>query len=236
MKKLIILFTIFIFMSCGVPKKEHEQMKEDLENKIVKLENDKVKLENQVKSLESQLDQIKYGAERLYKKGTEFYNNKKYKEAKSNFDELFKRHPESEEAKKSKSRYAQVKTIVAKIEKNEKAKAEADRKRRAKEAWRKSCDIELISWNWVTEYGYVKARGQVKNISNQSLKNVQALATYYDKNGNFISSDDAIIKYNPILPGQTSPFETITTYNPAMKKAAIEFKIMWGKKLKTFSK
>jgi hypothetical protein len=55
--------------------------------------------------------------------------------------------------------------------------------------------------------------GQVKNVSSQPLKNVTAVGIWLDKDGEFIKSDDAIIEYNPILPGQTSPFKTMSTGN-----------------------
>ena len=76
--------------------------------------------------------------------------------------------------------------------------------------------------------GYHIVEGQVKNISNQSLKNVKVVATWLDKNGGFIKSDDAIVEYNPILPGQTSPFKTMSSTNPAMSKYTVEFKTLFG--------
>jgi hypothetical protein len=46
--------------------------------------------------------------------------------------------------------------------------------------------------------------------------------------GDFVSSDDALIEYNPLLAGQTSPFKTITKGNPAIKRCKIGFKHFWG--------
>jgi hypothetical protein len=76
--------------------------------------------------------------------------------------------------------------------------------------------------------GYHYVEGQVQNLSTQALKNVTAVATWFDKDGGFIKSSDAIIDYNPILPGQTSPFKTITSGNPAMSKYSVEFKELLG--------
>jgi hypothetical protein len=76
--------------------------------------------------------------------------------------------------------------------------------------------------------GYHIVEGQVKNVSNEALKNVTAVATWYDENGEFIKSDDALIDYNPILPGQTSSFKTLSTGNPAMAKYTVAFKILMG--------
>lgn len=88
--------------------------------------------------------------------------------------------------------------------------------------------LELITYNWHTEHGYAILEGQVKNISSQSLKSVIALASFYDANSGFIASSDALIDYNPILPGQTSPFKVMKTENPAMEKARVEFKYLMG--------
>ncbi len=88
--------------------------------------------------------------------------------------------------------------------------------------------LELETWTWGEEYSYAIAHGTVKNISGESLKNVQAVVSFYAKDGTFITSDDALIDYNPILPGQTSPFKVIATHNPAMRKAGIEFKELMG--------
>lgn len=88
--------------------------------------------------------------------------------------------------------------------------------------------LELQTWHWGESYSHVVAEGTVKNTSSESLKNVTAVVQYYDKDGTFITSADALIDYNPIMPGQVSPFKTITTANPAMKKANINFKSLMG--------
>ena len=64
--------------------------------------------------------------------------------------------------------------------------------------------------------------------SDRSLQNVTAVASWFDKDGNFIKSADALIDFNPILPGQTSPYKTITSSNFAMARFTIEFKTLMG--------
>jgi hypothetical protein len=88
--------------------------------------------------------------------------------------------------------------------------------------------LELKNFGWHTEYGYAILEGQVTNISAVPLKNVTAVASFYDAKGGFVTSSEALIEYNPILPGQTSPFSVGTTENPAMKKAAVDFKDLLG--------
>ena len=88
--------------------------------------------------------------------------------------------------------------------------------------------LELQSWNWHTEYDFAIAEGRIKNISAEPLRNVQAIVTFSTKSGDFITTDDALIDLNPILPGQTSSFKVIATENPAMAKASVDFKTLMG--------
>lgn len=88
--------------------------------------------------------------------------------------------------------------------------------------------LELVKYAWHIEYGYAILEGQVKNISPQPLKNVTAVASFYDASDGFITSSNTLISFNPVLPGQTSPFKVMATQNPAMKKAGIEFKYLLG--------
>lgn len=88
--------------------------------------------------------------------------------------------------------------------------------------------LELQSWHWGEEYSHAIAEGTVKNISGENLRNVTAVVTFMSKDGSFITSSDALVDYNPILPGQTSPFKVITTHNPAMRRARVEFKELMG--------
>lgn len=88
--------------------------------------------------------------------------------------------------------------------------------------------LEVQKWHWYKEYDYAIAEGTVKNISSESLNNVLAVLQIYDKHGNFIKSDNALIEYRPILPGQTSPFKVMSSFNPEMGNASIDFKNFSG--------
>lgn len=121
--------------------------------------------------------------------------------------------------------------VVHYIQKKNRA---SDKKR--KEEYRDSCQLEIISSGWSVDHGYAQYEGQVKNISNLKLKNVQAIVTWYDKNGGMITSSSALIEYNPILPGQTSPFKVMKTANPAMQKAGVDFSHLLGGTIKTYLK
>jgi hypothetical protein len=110
------------------------------------------------------------------------------------------------------------------------AKRDQEKKQRA------ASDLELLNWQWRSEHGWVYAEGQVKNISGRQLRSVQAVVTWYDRKGNFITSDSSFIEYNPILPGQSSPFKVMERYNPAMEKASLSFKYFAGGTIPTHHK
>lgn len=91
--------------------------------------------------------------------------------------------------------------------------------------------LELISWTCDKEYRYVFVRGEVKNVSSQSIKSVMAVGEFRTKDGTLVKSEDSLIDYNPILPGQTSPFKTGGTDNPAITNCSLSFKTLFGKQL-----
>lgn len=73
---------------------------------------------------------------------------------------------------------------------------------RVNERLKKEAPLRLLSWRWGEEYSYAIAEGQVRNVSAASLKNVTAVVTWYTASGEMITSDSALIEYNPIMPGQ----------------------------------
>jgi hypothetical protein len=87
----------------------------------------------------------------------------------------------------------------------------------------------LSSRGYQTEGGgYYIVEGEVRNISGERLADVEAVASWYASNGTFITSDSALIDYNPIMPGQTSPFKVMSTANPEMDKYSVGFKTVLG--------
>lgn len=88
--------------------------------------------------------------------------------------------------------------------------------------------LALISSTCTYEYGFERCEGYVKNITSGALENVEVVITWGDANGTPYSTDDALIDYNPILPGQESPWSTIGTYNPALTRYRVGFKDLLG--------
>lgn len=88
--------------------------------------------------------------------------------------------------------------------------------------------LELQNFRVYEEYGYSHIDGMVTNISGEPMKNVQAVGEFYTEDGTFVKSAEALLEYNPILPGQSSPFQVLTTTNPAIKKGHVVFKELFG--------
>lgn len=93
--------------------------------------------------------------------------------------------------------------------------------------------LELLSSNCSTEHGYIFITGEVKNISEKPLKNIMAVGTFRTKEGEFIKTAEALINYNPIMPGQSSPFKAGTSENPLIKNCQTTFKTLFGKSIST---
>src|SRR5690606_19468872 len=128
-------------------------------------------------------------------------------------------------------------TLMARLERSEKAaeqKREAEQKRAAEARARASSQLELLDWRWSESYGYAIAEGRVRNISGRRLENVVAQVTWYDRSEGFITADEALISLNPILPGQTSTFKVMASWNPAMHTASVSFKELFGGTIPTY--
>ncbi len=87
------------------------------------------------------------------------------------------------------------------------------------------------SWNWGEQYNYAIAEGRVTNRTSENIDNLLAVVTYEDGSGNMITSDDALVDFRPLLPGQTTTFKVITSFNPSMKTASLLFRTFGGEEI-----
>ena len=95
--------------------------------------------------------------------------------------------------------------------------------------------LNLLSNTGIKSNGFITIQGQVENISSNSLNNVEAVVRQYDKDDNFIRYDVATIEYNPIMPGQTSPFKVIGKDDPRIAKYSIYFQFTDGGQIETIN-
>ncbi|UCD89887.1 MAG: zinc ribbon domain-containing protein [Desulfobacterales bacterium] len=99
---------------------------------------------------------------------------------------------------------------------------------------REESDLALLRRRWYLRSGLATVEGEVKNISKGALERVQVIITWYDNDGNMLTSDSAFIEKDPIFPEHTSFFQVIKLYEPSMKTAKIEFKDMDGNSIATY--
>lgn len=89
--------------------------------------------------------------------------------------------------------------------------------------------LEVQSWRCVKgEYGYDYAEGEVKNVSAMRIENLVAVNTFRTADGTFVTSDDALVKYRPLMPGQTTPFKVASSANPMAKRCELSFMLLGG--------
>ena len=88
--------------------------------------------------------------------------------------------------------------------------------------------LEVQALTFTVDYGFNKVEGAVKNLTGEPMEGVTVVANFYDKKGTFVKSDSSLIDYNPILPGQESPFSTIGTSNPEIETVRVQFKYFFG--------
>ena len=82
-----------------------------------------------------------------------------------------------------------------------------------------------------TSEAFIECEGFVRNVSDRPLEDVLAVIINTDASGVPLSSDDALIDYNPILAGQESPWSVIINYNPAYTQWRVEFSELFGTKI-----
>lgn len=90
-------------------------------------------------------------------------------------------------------------------------------------------DVAVLALTCTPKYGGHEVEGEIKNLSSQPLSDVFIICTFLDANGRFISASDGTgTKFNPILPGQTSPFDDYGGLNPVITKVTVALSILNG--------
>ncbi len=92
--------------------------------------------------------------------------------------------------------------------------------------------LRLLGHSCSLEYTYEVWEGEVRNVSDERLDSVMAVVRFQDEAGTFVTSESAMIEYQPLMPGQTSPFKVATTNNPRIRHFTIGSKQMFGGELK----
>jgi hypothetical protein len=91
--------------------------------------------------------------------------------------------------------------------------------------------LALLSARSERTTGLVAIRGQVRNISAQHLERTLVAVTWRDDEGHFVTSGVALIEEDPILAGETSPFEVVSTWTNRMATYDVRFTTLRGEYL-----
>jgi hypothetical protein len=89
----------------------------------------------------------------------------------------------------------------------------------------------LSSRGGASSSAYYKVEGEVQNIGTTPLRSIVAVATWYDKQDSFISADSGLVEYDPLMPGQKSPYSVLIRANPLMHQYTVGFKQIGGGEL-----
>lgn len=88
--------------------------------------------------------------------------------------------------------------------------------------------LELLAFNPRVENGFVIIDGQVKNISESSIQNLMIVVSFFNKKNQFVTFSESFVEYKPLMPGQTSPFRIMDSFNPEMATPVPEFREYGG--------
>lgn len=91
--------------------------------------------------------------------------------------------------------------------------------------------LQLENWQWFSRSGYAIVEGRVRNVGQARIRNLEVVVEFYDRSGNFITSDSALSEFSPLMPNQSTPFRVMARYNPLMATASIRFKELLGSEL-----
>lgn len=95
-------------------------------------------------------------------------------------------------------------------------------------------DLQLVSFSCErSSQSFQRVEGFVKNVSGEALEDVEAVVAFEDGDGVPFMSGSALIDYDPLLPGQSSPYTVIARYNPAISFCSITFREFLGGTLST---
>ena len=91
--------------------------------------------------------------------------------------------------------------------------------------------LVLLNSNEQCGYGYCTISGRVKNISEHALSNIEVVGRWSDKNSTYEVTNDAMLEFNPLLPGQSSSFRVMHTDNPQLRWYRVNFKEFSGEEV-----
>ncbi len=78
----------------------------------------------------------------------------------------------------------------------------------------------------------MRVNGEVRNISNEPLEDVEVVAGFRSADGRLVKSGSALIDFNPLLPGQSSAFEARAEDDPEVSDCNVAFRKPGGEEIR----
>lgn len=69
--------------------------------------------------------------------------------------------------------------------------------------------------------GEIEVQGEVQNVSSQPIKLLILSAVFDGPAGQFVSTSDLPVEFDPVMPGQVSPFDGYGDYNPIVRTVKV---------------
>ncbi len=88
--------------------------------------------------------------------------------------------------------------------------------------------LRLRSWRCYEEYGFQHIEGRVTNQTDRAFNNDLVVASFETSAGRLVKNETALVQFQPLMPGQTSPFTLVAIGNPQIDRCEIGFQIMSG--------
>ena len=211
---LMVSMMLLLLSSCGIPREEHDAVvaeRDDAQTQVASLHSDLAEVESQIEILESGFAATQSN---LAAKESELAEAEgQISSLKSDLAtmEVAKASAESALAEEE-ARVAELEAQIAELE-VEKTDLEAQLEA-ATEEEADGYKLLLISEVLFHSFGRLGVRGEVKNISDESLENIQVVIDIYEY-GSLDRSAKALIHSNPLRPGETTSFEVSASVSTA---------------------
>lgn len=86
-------------------------------------------------------------------------------------------------------------------------------------------------WNWSASGDYIHIEGEIRNVTTERIEGIKIILTFYDKSQRLVTSDISYANFDPIMPGQTSPYTSMISANPAIDTYTVQFSTRSGERL-----
>lgn len=69
------------------------------------------------------------------------------------------------------------------------------------------------------------------NRTDKPISRLMAVGTFTNASHDLIKSATGMVEYQPLMPGQKSPYKVMASLNPLINQCHVAFKIMFGSQI-----